>query len=170
MTDTLKQKMTILALDPGNTQTGYAVLEMPEFRLIKFGKTDNTSLLTLVANSDVLYDVDAVAIEMVASYGMAVGREVFETCVWIGRFHQAADHPNTHYVYRKDEKQILCGSLKAKDANIRQALIDRYAKHDLKNGKGTKANPDVFYGVSKDVWAAIAVGVTYYELTEVDKN
>ena len=162
--------MTILALDPGNTQTGYAVLEMPEFRLIKFGKADNTSLLTLVANSDNLYDVDAVAIEMVASYGMAVGREVFETCVWIGRFHQASDHPNTHYVYRKEEKEILCGSLRAKDANIRQALIDRYARHELKNGKGTKGNPDVFYGVSKDVWAAIAVGVTYFELTKLDRN
>lgn len=162
--------MTILALDPGNTQTGYAVLEMPEFRLIKFGKADNTSLLTLVANSDILYDVDAVAIEMIDSFGMAVGREVFETCVWIGRFHQAADHPNTHYVYRKEEKEILCGSLRAKDANIRRALIDRYARHDLKNGKGTKGNPDVFYGVSKDVWAAIAVGVTYYELTKLDKS
>ena len=158
--------MTILALDPGNTYTGYAVLEMPEFRLIKFGKTENTSLLSLVANSDVLYEVDAIAIEMVASYGMAVGREVFETCVWVGRLHQAADHPNTHYVYRKEEKEILCGSLRAKDANIRQALIDRYARHDLKNGKGTKANPDVFYGVSKDVWSAIAVGVTCYELTK----
>ena len=157
--------MTILAIDPGNTQTGYAVLEMPEFRLIKFGKADNTALLALVANADVLYDVDAVAIEMVASFGMPVGCEVFETCVWIGRFHQAADHQNTHYVYRKEEKEILCGSLRAKDANIRQALIDRYARHDLKNGKGTKANPDVFYGVSKDVWAAIAVGVTYYEMT-----
>lgn len=162
--------MTILALDPGNTQTGYVVLEMPEFRLIKFGKTDNTSLLTLVANSDVLYDVDAVAIEMIDSFGMAVGREVFETCVWVGRFHQAADHPNTHYVYRKEEKEIICGSLRAKDANIRRALIDRYARHDLKNGKGTKAKPDVFYGVSKDVWAAIAVGVTYYELTKLDGN
>lgn len=162
--------MTILALDPGNTQTGYAILEMPDFRLIKFGKANNTSLLTLVANSDILYDVDAVAIEMIDSFGMAVGREVFETCVWIGRFHQAADPPNTHYVYRKEEKEILCGSLRAKDANIRQALIDRYARHDLKNGKGTKGNPDVFYGVSKDVWAAIAVGVTYYELTKLDKN
>lgn len=163
--------MTILALDPGNTQTGYAVIEMPEFRLIDFGKTDNTSLLYRVANSDVIYDqtpIDAVAIEMVASYGMAVGREVFETCVWVGRFHQAADHPHTHYVYRKEEKQILCGSLKAKDSNIRQALIDRYARHDLKNGKGTKANPDVFYGVYRDVWAAIAVGVTYYELNNLD--
>lgn len=162
--------MTILALDPGNTQTGYAVISMPEFRLIKFGKADNTALLALVANADVLYDVDAVAIEMVASYGMAVGREVFETCVWIGRFHQAAGHPNTHYVYRKEEKEILCGSLRAKDANIRQVLIDRYARHDLKNGKGTKANPDVFYGVSKDVWAAIAVGVTYYELSKFNES
>ncbi len=164
--------MTILALDPGNTQTGYAIIEMPEFQLTGFGKIENTTLLRSIADGSVscydLSSIDAVAIEMVASYGMAVGREIFETCVWIGRFHQAADHPDTNYVYRKQEKEILCGSLKAKDANIRQALIDRYAKHDLKNGKGTKANPDVFYGVSKDVWAAIAVGVTYYELNNLD--
>lgn len=161
--------MTILALDPGNTQTGYAVIEMPEFRLVEFGKIDNDVMLDRIVGSD-LPPVDTVAIEMVASYGMAVGREVFETCVWIGRFHQAAGHPNTHYVYRKEEKEILCGSLRAKDANIRQALIDRYARHDLKNGKGTKANPDVFYGVSKDVWAAIAVGVTYYELSKLNES
>lgn len=161
--------MIIFALDPGNTQTGYAILETPEFRLTEFAKVDNTALLDWIVQGEMPL-VDAVAIEMVASYGMAVGREIFETCVWIGRFRQAINHPNTNYVYRKQEKEILCGSLKAKDANIRQALIDRYAKHDLKNGKGTKANPDVFYGVSKDVWAAIAVGVTYYELTEVDKN
>lgn len=164
--------MIILALDPGNTQTGYAIIEMPEFRLHDFGKVDNTSLLRSITEGDMMYDLsslDAVAIEMVASFGMAVGREIFETCVWIGRFHQAADHPNTSYVYRKQEKEILCGSPKAKDTNIRQALIDRYAKHDLKSGKGTKANPDVFYGVSNDVWSAIAVGVTYYELTKLDE-
>lgn len=161
--------MTILALDPGNTQTGYAVIEMPEFRLVEFGKIGNEAMLDRLIRSD-LPPADAVAIEMVASYGMAVGREVFETCVWIGRFHQAAGHPNTHYIYRKEEKEILCGSLRAKDANIRQALIDRYAKHDLKNGKGTKADPDIFYGVSKDVWAAIAVGVTYYELTKLGES
>lgn len=70
---------------------------------------------------------------------------------------------NPLYVYRKDEKMTLCGSMKAKDSNIKQELINRYAKHDFKSGKGTKNNPDTFYGVAKDVWQAIAVGVTYYE-------
>lgn len=152
--------MRILAIDPGNMETGYAILQLPEFQLIEFGKTENNALL---GRFKAPLNVDAVAIEMVASYGMAVGREVFETCVWIGRFTQALQGENINYIYRREEKLALCHDSKAKDSNIRQALIDRYAKHDFKNGKGVKANPDVFYGVSKDVWQAIAVGVTHFE-------
>lgn len=152
--------MRILAIDPGNMDTGYAILQLPEFQLLEFGKTENNALL---GRFKAPLNVDAIAIEMVASYGMAVGREVFETCVWIGRFTQALQGENIHYIYRREEKLALCHDSKAKDSNIRQALIDRYAKHDFKNGKGVKANPDVFYGVSKDVWQAIAVGVTHFE-------
>ena len=156
--------MKILAIDPGNIESGYAIIEIPDFKLIEFGKVKNEELLADIEDRFV-YDttIDAVAIEMVASYGMAVGKSVFDTCVWIGRFVQALANDGVDYVYRKDEKMCLCGSMKAKDSNIRQALIDRYAKHDFKNGKGVKKNPDTFYGVSKDVWQAIAVGVTYYE-------
>lgn len=153
--------MTILAIDPGNTESGYAVIKMPEFSLLKFGKLENNMLLHFLP---VLIGVsDHFAIEMVASYGMPVGKDVFETCVWIGRFIQAARLEH-HFVYRKDEKNRLCFDSRAKDSNIRQALINRYAKFDFKNGKGTKKNPDTFYGVSKDAWQAIAVGVTYYEM------
>ena len=74
---------------------------------------------------------------MIASYGMPVGKEVFETCVWIGRFVELARLQNidVEYIYRKDEKMNICHSMKAKDSNIRQALIDRFGP------VGTKRNP-----------------------------
>jgi hypothetical protein len=92
---------------------------------------------------------------------MAVGKEVFETCVWIGRFKQAlvrsVFEQNIHSIYRKDEKMNLCHTMKAKDGNIRQALIDRFGV------VGTKKNQGWFYGFAADVWAAYAIGVTCYD-------
>ena len=158
--------MRILAIDAGNTYSGVAIVELPEFRLIWFGKLPNEDVYGVVKN----FHIDEVALEMVACYGMPVGKDVFETCVWIGRFVEQLKGHKISYVYRKDEKLCLCGSVKAKDSNIRQALINKYAKHDFKTGKGTRKNQDVFYGVAYDVWQAIAVAVTHYEsLTEADK-
>jgi hypothetical protein len=153
-------QQTIFAIDPGNVESGYALIQMPDFKLLEFGKVENEELLSFLPYE--AWQADAFVIEMVASYGLPVGKDVFETCVWIGRFMQAAEK-YCNFIYRKEEKMLLCGSMKAKDSNIRQELINRYAKFDYKNGKGTKKNPDTFYGVSKDVWQAIAVGVTYYE-------
>lgn len=159
--------MKILAIDPGNVETGYAVLELPELKLYEFGKVKNEELLEKI-RSNHFADVDKKVQERIVSYGMSVGASVFETCIWIGRFYEALQ--GTDYISRVDEKMTLCHSMKAKDCNIRQALIDRYAQHDLVNGKGTKKQPDIFYGVSKDVWSAIAVGVTYYEKIKGEKT
>ncbi len=168
-----KRRMRILAIDPGNVESGFALIEMPNFKLIDFGKKENEALLELVRGYffdgwervEKYLKINKFAIEMIASYGMPVGKDVFETCVWIGQLKEAItrEGEDVAFIYRKEEKIALCGSLKAKDTNIRQALIDRYAKFDFKTGKGTKNNQDTFYGVSKDAWQAIAVGVTYWE-------
>jgi hypothetical protein len=101
---------------------------------------------------------------MIACYGMPVGATVFETCVWIGRFIEAWGDEFTK-VYRKETKMHLCQTMRAKDSNIRQAIIDRYPATG--GGKkpqiGTKAQPGPLYGVSKDVWAALAVAITFAE-------
>ena len=150
--------MTILAVDPGDLQSAYCFLERDTLRPLAFAKAGNAQVLAVVQQGG----YDRLVLERVASYGMAVGRTVFETCEWVGRFTQAAAAPEA-YVYRQEEKLLICHDSRAKDANIRRALIDRFASHDLKNGKGTKKNPDWFYGFSSDIWAAYAVGVTYLE-------
>lgn len=154
----------ILAIDPGNMDSAYVVLS-DEYEPVRFGKIPNQELLTLIPDIATEYKIAESAIEMVASYGMAVGREVFDTCVWVGRFTEACIRVGMvcKYIYRKDIKLHICGQTKAKDTNIRIALIDRFAKHDLKNGKGTKSNPDIFYGFFQDVWAAMAVATFYMD-------
>lgn len=154
----------LLSIDPGSTESAYVVCD-EKLKLIEFGKIKNSELLKLMVINH-FKNCDESAIEMIACYGMAVGREVFATCVWIGRFDQAlkATGINVNFIYRKDEKINLCGSMKAKDNNIRKALIDRFARHDFKNGKGTIKNKDFFYGFKSDIWASFAVAVTYCDM------
>ena len=159
--------MLVFAIDPGNTRSAWCIMG-DKFELFGFAIEENKDVMAKmlwILNSDA-GEKPKIVIERIASYGMPVGREVFETCEWIGRFAQEAEKKTqVSYIYRKEEKLNICGSTKATDANLRQALIDRFARFDLKNGKGTKKNPDFFYGVSKDVWAAISVAVTF-----IDKN
>lgn len=143
----------ILSIDPGNEESAYVLMDSDTYKPIEFGKLSNTQILMKVIE----LKYDKLIIEMIQSYGMSVGQTVFETCVWIGRFIQARNCPDFEYIYRKEEKINLCNSMKAKDSNIRQALIDRFGE------VGVKKAPGFFYGFKKDIWAAYAVGVTYLD-------
>lgn len=152
----------LLAIDPGTTESAFCLMD-DKFAVHDKGKVGNASLLDYIMLN--ARKIDHLVCEMIASYGMAVGAEVFETCTMIGRIERTAeikDIPHSR-IYRLEEKMAICHNSKANDSNIRRALIDRFAKHDLARGTGTKSAPDHFYGFKKDIWAAFAVGVTWLD-------
>lgn len=145
---------TLLAIDPGPAQSAAVWLNGESIQMAVIYPNDD--LLESIRCDGVFNKPpEHLVIEMIASYGMPVGKEVFETCVWIGRFIEAFNGQNHSLIYRKDVKVHLCGSMKAKDGNIRQALIDRLGPI------GTKKNPGPCYGISKDMWSALAVALTW---------
>lgn len=157
---------TILAIDPGNTLSAYALIGRDR-KPLYFDKIPNGELLTGLRTKALGLASDHVAIEMVASYGMAVGADVFETCVWTGRFAEAIAYRTGQeplLVKRLPVKLHHCHDTKAKDSNIRQALVDRFAPGQPNHGKGTKVAPGWFHGFSADIWQAYALAVYVADL------
>lgn len=158
----------ILAIDPGPVLSAWVLYDAGD--LLAHGIDDNDNALENAERACLKVcghgKPDRVIIEMIASYGMPVGASVFNTCVWIGRFIERC---NLHHdwdnclMYRKEVKMHLCNSMRAKDSNVRQALIDRFPATG--GGKcpqiGIKSRPGPLYGVSRDIWAALGVAVTW---------
>ena len=77
----------ILAIDPGNEQSAY-ILTDNNLKIIEHGKCENEPLKAHLNNMAAGFTNLTVAIEMIASYGMPVGKEVFETCLFIGQLQE----------------------------------------------------------------------------------
>jgi hypothetical protein len=144
--------MSLLAIDPGPIISAYCCFDLAHGVPESFATVTNDEMLAVVENR-----AGSMAIEMIASYGMPVGKEVFETCLWIGRFIErwlSTGRPEPTRITRHEVKLHLCHSARAKDSNIAQALKDRFGD------KGTKKTPGILYGIKGDEWAALAVAVT----------
>jgi hypothetical protein len=167
--------MTVLAIDPGSEQSAWVLWDGGVWA---HGKDLNDLMLhriyagywgaAPVFSQDGPYTRPAAyVLEQIASYGMPVGAEVFETCVWTGRFIQQAEDmkPRGGHIDRlprKDVKLHICGQTKAKDSNIRQALIDRFGGKEKAIGR--KASKGPLYGIKADCWQALALAITWVDL------
>ena len=155
--------MNILAIDPGPVQSALVLLG-PDRKIIQASIEGNEHVAGILRTGATYDDWPHVAIEMIASYGMPVGAEVFETCIWIGRFEEAYVHKDLmSRHFRKDIKLHLCGMNNARDSSVRQALID------LLGPAGIKKNPGPTYGIRKDMWAALGVAVYAHNLLNQPK-
>lgn len=138
----------LIGIDPGNIESAMVRLDA-DGKIVSHNKQSNDFFIGYLEGCE----ITDVAIEMIASYGMPVGAEVFETCVWIGRFVQVCDQRGhrVHLVNRKTVVTAICGNPRAKDANVRQALLDLYGP------QGTKREPGNTYGIKGDEWSALAI-------------
>lgn len=180
----------IIGIDPGNEKSAWCVLQdgVP----VVFAKERNEAILERMYFADWKgCEPGTACIEMVQCLGMAVGFEVFDTAFWTGRFVQAWPGEPMERLLRTDVKLHLCHSMRAKDSNIRQALIDRFGGDskaiggkkcgkckgkgwvgrgrptcDVCDGEKWEHPPGPLHGISVDVWAALAVGVTYFDTHE----
>ncbi len=152
---------SVLAIDPGPEKSAWVIFD---------GKSVTGDIVSNVEMRGVLTQraTHVLAIEKVESFGMAVGEEVFETVFWSGRFAEAWMNNFNLPVCRIGRRTIklhLCNSLRAKDTNIRQALLDRFPATG--GGKtpqiGTKKERGPLFGMRSHLWAALAVAVTWYE-------
>ncbi len=155
--------MRVYAIDPGYEQSALVVFD--GVAVLNHQTVPNAQLLSEIADRTRHRD-HVLVIEQIASFGMPVGAEVFETVFWSGRFVQAwagyhAEMPWDR-VKRHTVKTALCGNQRAKDAHIRQALLDRFGPGREK-AIGTKRAPGPLYGISGDEWAALAVAVTWWD-------
>lgn len=174
--------MNVLAIDPGNVKSGWVVFDGE--KPIEWGWDENRAVL---CNIDALSSEAGftLLIEDVTHMGMAVGKDVFETVRWSGRFDF---NESAIFIPRNDVKMTLCGNVRAKDPNIRQAVIDRYGGDavaiggkkcrpcsgkgwkgrgrpvcDECEGSGYETPPGPLNGVSGHCWSALAVALTWKE-------
>lgn len=143
----------ILGIDPGNKETAFVIYDTENKQIRAYGKSGNDEIRSALK---ITKGIDRAVIEKVACYGMPVGEEVFDTCIWTGRFiEQLGDMPY-ELMTRVEVKKRLCFKVVGiNDSVIRQRLIDLFGGKETAIGK--KKTPGPLYGVAGDCWAALAV-------------
>jgi hypothetical protein len=149
--------MKIIAIDPGTHESGWCVLDGS--RVAESGVSPNAHVLERIrilggCIAASLHEPMLLAVERFEARGMPIGDESIETVLWTGRFIQAWMKPDEVLrIKRSQVKLQLCHSSRAKDPNVRQALID------LLGAPGTKKAPGPTHGVASHAWAALGVAV-----------
>lgn len=116
--------MIAYGLDPGSTQSAFIGWDGHAYSSGHF--LANDTLLDLLRTSP-LAGV-TLGIEQVRGMGMYAGNELFDTCIWTGRFMEAAQHSGATVllVPRKTVITAIVGIAAAGDKELKAALRAKY--------------------------------------------
>ncbi len=153
--------MDIIGIDPGETQSALVHIRITERGRVRRRTETEIIAHAELPNPDVplwlrgaietaIGDAPNIVIERVQSYGMPVGREVFDTVRWAGRIEQVAMDAEcpTWLLARTHVKRVLLGGPVGGDREVRAALRERFGESALR-------------GVTRHKWAALAVAAAF---------
>lgn len=145
----------ILGIDPGPKVCGWAILHPDDS--VDAGIADTEQMIYNLPD----LRADKIAIEVFEPRGMRLGKESIETILATGRMFQRAKDARApiELIRRSAVKSALCNTQRAKDKDIRRAIIDLYGGADSL-AIGRKRAPGPLYGVTSHAWAALAVAIT----------
>ena len=145
--------MKIIGIDPGNEETAYAVMA-EDYTVIEADKQNNAQFLDFTLPALIRSGIDTVIIEGIQSYGMAVGKTVFETCYIVGECRRVAklEGAEVRIYARPEYARALVGGMKVKDSTVRQALMTRF-------GGDKKGEPLYLLKGNSDKRSAFAIAV-----------
>lgn len=159
----IEEEMIITGIDPGPETSGICVWDTTTQTIRTMLSECENNLIVDTAEFE--RKVDRYIIEDIACFGMPVGKSVFDTLKVIGRLQERFSYqePMYHMVFKNDIQLHFCNTKKAKDANIKRVLLDRFGE------KGTKKHPGITYGLSSHAWDSFALCI-YYEDVHVKKE
>jgi len=140
----------ILAIDPGPHISGYVEYDCVSQKPTTSGLMPNPKLRKLLKKSK----LPAMVYEKLQGMGMMPSKETFTTCEEVGRMMECFQGEIIP-VTRHEVKLLICGTMRAKDANIRAAIIDMYGGKE--DGIGNKKSQGPLYGVKSHAWQALAL-------------
>ena len=153
----------IVGIDPGPQETAIVVIDR-FYEIVQTAKLPSEDavrkLESMICITSHIHQNEAVhvAIESVKSFGMPVGREVFETCYWIGEFRRICKTHEAEYALyaRQTYGNAICGC-SVDDSKLRQALALRF-------GGYKKSEPLFQVAKGSDLRSAFAVAVYHMDL------
>ncbi len=115
----------IIGIDPGNAETAYCEIDN-QYRILDVWKAQNEEVAKMLKRR--CTSKHLVAIESIQSYGMPVGKEIFETCFWIGEYIRICKDMYLEYslIPRPEYARRICGVGKINDTILRQVLLLRF--------------------------------------------
>lgn len=152
--------MVILCIDPGPKESAYVVWNTVGHNFENdLGGIENKGLVStegMIGRLQRLYYmVNMVAMEMVQSYGQAVGRETFATALNVGRFTQALFDKGSSTPIKYYARPTIKGQVGGRtDSEVNRAIRLRY---------GNAKKGELLEGVKHDIWSALAIAIALEE-------